>query len=194
MYNKIEFNNLTYRESVDNIVEIYKQINAVWSNASGWAPPDAAELLEVSRLDWLVSLSHSLYNWEFESAKEAQQGNLILAWVNLGALVEGSLKLFLSVYYEDYTDDVNAILKKGKTLNPDGVYFDRLIHFFKKSVWTEDEREERTKWLDSIRDRRNAVHAYQDRPLDDLSSFHKQVNHFVPFLIYINSRLPYPDR
>lgn len=194
MYNKITFKDLSYKESVDKIVEINKKIYDFWSNAYGWAPSDAADLLDASRLDWLVSLSYTLYNWEYDSSKEAQQGNLILAWVNLGALVEGSMKVLLSVYYENYIKDTNKIIRKGKEAKPDTVTFDRLITFFNKSVWTKEEKAERNEWLTLIKDRRNTVHAYQDRDIDDLGSFHEQVKQFVCFLNDINSRLPYPDQ
>lgn len=193
MYNNIVFDNLSYKESVDKIVNINEEICEFWSNARGWAPIDAADLLSDSRLDWLVSLSYSLYRWEYEPVSESRNGDLILAWTNLGALVEGSMKVFLSVYYEDYIKDTNIIKNYGENIDPDSAMFNRLIIFFNKSIWTNDEKEERNKWLELIRDRRNAIHAYQHKDIEDFNAFHKQVKQFVGFLYDINSRLPYPD-
>src|SRR5699024_10742019 len=120
-------------------------------------------------------------------------GDLILAWTNLGALVEGSMKVFLSVYYEDYIKDTNIIKNYGENIDPDSAMFNRLIIFFNKSIWTNDEKEERNKWLEIIRDRRNAIHAYQDKDIEDFNAYHKHVKQFVGFINDINSRILYLD-
>jgi hypothetical protein len=73
-----------------------------WKSAHGWAPISAANLLNRSALEWQVSLAESLTRW----VGRTLEGDLILAWANLSALVEGQLKLFLSVYYHDYKKDV----------------------------------------------------------------------------------------
>ena len=47
--------------ALDQIIDLNERIRSFWhERASGWAPPKAATLLENSRLDRLVSLSHSL--------------------------------------------------------------------------------------------------------------------------------------
>jgi hypothetical protein len=48
--------------------------------------------IERSRLDWQVSLSSSLRNWVRDPLTALSDGDLILAWTNLGALIEGTLK------------------------------------------------------------------------------------------------------
>ena len=40
-------------------------------------------------------------------------GELILAWANLGALLEGTLKLFFSIYYSDFQTDIEALKRGG---------------------------------------------------------------------------------
>ena len=54
-----------------------------------------------------ASLATSLSRW----VGATSDGDLILAWANLGTLVEGQLKLFLCVYYEDYMKDADGITK-----------------------------------------------------------------------------------
>lgn len=98
----------------ERIIAKNSDIAGFWSNASGWAPQDAAELLSRSRLDRQVSLSESLARWT-TGPHPLSDGDLILAWANLGCLVEGTLKLFLAVYYQDYQADAE------KTLNRDGL-------------------------------------------------------------------------
>src|SRR5688572_9451640 len=95
------------KESLDDviseIVRVHEEINSNWKNLHGWAPPSAATLLDESRLDWLASLAHTLRLWANATpSEEEHDGHLILAWANLGSLVEGLLKFFLSVHATDY--------------------------------------------------------------------------------------------
>src|SRR3954452_19895414 len=83
-----------------------RKVAGFWKAAHGWAPIEAAGLLSKARLDWQVSLSSSLRLWLRDQPNALSDGDLILAWTNLGALIEGTLKLFLSVYYDDFRADV----------------------------------------------------------------------------------------
>ena len=47
-----------------------------------------------------IVLAGSLSKW----TGEMNDGECILAWVNVGALVEGQLKLFLSVDHKDHLE------------------------------------------------------------------------------------------
>jgi hypothetical protein len=100
----------TDEQVCDAIAKETKKIMEFWKNNSGWAPAQSSEILTRSMLDWQISLAEYLETW-LHGKSEAQ---LILAWVNLGALVEGMLKLFLCVYYQDYAKDEAALRKKGK--------------------------------------------------------------------------------
>src|SRR3990170_3554478 len=107
---------------IDRIVNINEGIGKFWSEAEGWAPIEAAKLLSKSRLDWQISLSKSLKIWVADSNlhPDEKDGRLILAWANLGCLVEGTLKLFLSIYYKHYVDDIHGIKdRKGQLRDPD---------------------------------------------------------------------------
>lgn len=194
MFKRKSIEELTYLESVDKIVELNEHIQNFWSESQGWAPIDAANLLSKSRLDWLVSLSHSLYKWGEDPNEKAKNGDLILAWANLGALVEGSMKFFLSVFYEDYRVDDNAIISRGgKQTEPDGAMFDGLRIFFKKSIWSNEEMIAKDEWLKKVQAKRNAIHAYKDRDLEDFDFFREQVNKYLEFLMDLLRRVPYPD-
>jgi len=113
------------KDVLDAIIFKNDGIRRFWSNALGWAPVEAAGLLSKSRLDWQVSLSHTLGIWLTPNADGAgpdADGRLILGWANLGSLVEGSLKRFLSVYYDDYKADIAAIHDRaGAVKDPDGL-------------------------------------------------------------------------
>jgi hypothetical protein len=193
LFNVRTVEDLSYLETVDKIVELNEHIRSFWSKSHGWSPIDAANLLSKSRLDWLVSLSHSLYKWEENPGEKAKHGDLILAWANLGALVEGSMKFFLSVYYHNYKVDNNAIMQRGQQVEPDGAMFNGLRLFFKKSVWNDVELKDKNDWLKEVQGKRNAIHAYRDRDIDDFHSFRHHVKKYLSFLIDLLGRVPYPD-
>ena len=94
-----------------------RKLARFWKAAHGWAPIEAAGLLSKARLDWQVSLSSSLRNWLRDPPAALSDGDLILAWTNLGALIEGTLKLFLSVYYNDFQADVENLKAAGALMN-----------------------------------------------------------------------------
>lgn len=140
-----------------------------------------------------MSLSICLKIWLAEYLPDDKSGRLILAWTNLGSLVEGTMKLFLSVWYEDYKKDVEAIKKKGrkkgKLTDPDNLQLEPMRQFFRKRIWDEDW----DAWIQHIQQRRNAIHAYKNRDIGTFNEFFVDVRRYLEFLRYINSRLPYPD-
>src|ERR1700678_2981907 len=76
-----------------------REIMEFWQhNSLGWAPADVSEIFANSVLERQSALAGTLSIW----LKGNSEGELILAWVNLGALVEGLMKLFLCVYLHDY--------------------------------------------------------------------------------------------
>lgn len=100
------------KELCSRIAVLTKCIMDFWDDGCwGWAHKDVANLLNKSMLRWQTSLAQSLILW----IDAGSEGELILAWANLGALVEGQLKLFLCVYYNDYRVDEEAIRKKKTT-------------------------------------------------------------------------------
>lgn len=177
-----------YREAVLQITSINEGLYYFWSSAFGWAPDSAAELMEKSRLDWQCKLSKSLLNWEH--LNDEKEGDLILAWANLGALLEGTMKLFLSVHLEDYKqDDSKKIFRSGKQVSPDSLTFDVMRQYFEeKSLF-----EEHHSLIALIQVRRNAIHAYQNREIGNFEEFVDKVKGYLEFLRGINTALPYPD-
>lgn len=175
-------------EVVDRIININSGMQEFWSSAKGWAPLRAAQLLNKSRLDWQVQLSKTLKL--FLDTDELHDGYLILGWTNLGSLIEGALKTFLSVHYEDYFRDINVIRKESDIIEPDGCMLEPLKEFFRKSIWGDGELDE---IVTNIQRRRNAIHAFQDRKIGDFEELHAYIRKFLKTLRYINFRLPYPD-
>jgi hypothetical protein len=177
---------------VSRIINLNDGLKRFWTKAEEWAPIEAAQLLSKSRLDWQVSLSYGLKNWLEDPSPENQNGRLIIAWANLGSLVEGTMKLFLSVWYNDYKSDVEAIKKKGDLIDPDNMQLEQMRQFFRKRIWRKGD-EDWDSWILKIQQRRNAVHAFKSRDIGTFDEFFVDVQKYLKFLRYINDRLPYPD-
>ena len=158
-----------------------------WKDAHGWAPFEAAGLLSNSMLDWQKSLASCLDLWLSAST----HGELILAWANLGSLVEGQLKLFLSVWYNNYKSDAEAVKKKGKLQDPDSLMLEPLRQFFVKRIWAKGK--DWNPWVKHVQEKRNAIHAFQARDIGTFEMWREDVRNYLAFLRDMNSRLPYPD-
>lgn len=176
-------------EVIQRIIRLNKELYHFWSKSADWAPIEAAQLLSISRLDWQVQLSRTLHIWSSTSDTQNSEGRLILAWANLGSLLEGTLKLFLSVWYESYVKDVEAIKKKDKLQLPDGLQLEALRTFFKKQIWDDDF----DKIALNIQAKRNAIHAFKNKDIGTWDDYSNAVKDYLVVLRYINFRLPYPD-
>jgi hypothetical protein len=177
---------------INRIVTLNNGLRHFWIKTDGWAPIEASHLLSKSRLEWQVSLSSCLKIWIVEPHPENESGHLILAWTNLGSLVEGTMKLFLSVYYHVYKNDIEAIKKKGNLIDPDSLGLGEMREFFKKRIWLKGD-EDWDSWILKIQQRRNAVHAFKNRDIGTFDEFYSDIQRYLEFLNYINNRLPYSD-
>lgn len=167
-FRKGDIENMPIEDVIDSIIDRCTDIREFWTNAHGWAPIEAANLLGKSRLDWQVSLSKCLKLWLCERSCEKDEGQLILAWANLGSLVEGTMKLFLSVYHDDYIKDSGAFRnwKSKELIDPDILTLEQLIRYFKENdLFGYDKSIDWTVWIQKIQQRRNAIHAYKNRDI-----------------------------
>jgi hypothetical protein len=153
----------------------------------GWAQGDAAALLDRSMLRWQASLATSLHRW----VNANSEGDLILAWANLGALVEGQLKLFLCVYYADYQSDVDGICRRGQRIDPDGSGLEDLRRFFVTRIW--DAGTNWTPYVELVQKRRNAVHAFKHREIGTFQEWTDALRLHLSFVRDVGGGLPYPD-
>jgi hypothetical protein len=184
-------------EVVARIERLNTGIASFWGKSEGWAPIAAAELLSKSRLDWQASLSGSLRLWTPDEPNALTPGELILAWANLGSLIEGTLKTLLSVYYEDYKADLEHLKKvnaydhnKQKAKAPDGLTLEPLRLYCKSKhlLGTDGDA-----LVEQVQSRRNAIHAFKDRPIGDGAEFQQAVRGYLLLLRAVSGRLPYPD-
>jgi hypothetical protein len=184
-------------EAIGRIEALNRDLARFWRTAHGWAPIEAAGLLSKSRLDWQVSLSRCLRLWIRTPPGRLEDGELILAWANLGSLTEGTMKMFLSVFYHDYQKDIDGLkaakayhYKKQAPISPDGLALEVMRVYFKNRELLGPEIDA---YIELVQQRRNAIHAYQDRPIGDDEEFQVAIFNYLMMLREVNTRLPYPD-
>jgi hypothetical protein len=189
-------NEIPIHQVVERIETLNRDLAKFWKAAHGWAPIEAAGLLSKSRLDWQVSLSSSLRLWLREPSNPLSDGELILAWTNLGSLIEGTLKLFLSVYYNTFRTDVENLKaadaydhKKQTSKSPDGLSLEPLKKYAKARNLIGADGDALAQL---VQDRRNAIHAFRDRPIGDGAEFQDALRSYLQMLEAVDDRLPYP--
>lgn len=160
-----------------------------WSEACGLAPEAVTGKLDAAMLDWMSDLTNSLDIWVAKSL-DMTDGELILAWTNLGALVECWLRFFYCVYYEDYMKNPK-LGKKGKPLEPDdkAMSFDYLIQYSKGILW-DNLQDPLCLWVYKIQHYRNAIHAFSYREIGHPSDFILDIEQYSLFVDEVIDRLP----
>lgn len=104
----------------------------------------------------------------------------------------------LSVYFEDYKADIgglkaSGLLNKtgsGASEDPDGLMLERLRKFVEHNKLTSQAG---NIYIQLVQNRRNAIHAFKDRPIGDDAEFQTALRSHLALLREINDRLPYPD-
>lgn len=178
-------------EILNKIITKSHEVFSFWQDgACGWAPSSASNKLEYARIDWLSDLTDCLIIWDAKMFS-LTQGELLLAYANLGALVEGWLKLFYCIYYEDYSR--NPFLStKGSVIEPNDMKFEFLKQFSRDILW--NQTSDRERWIEKIQYRRNAIHAFNNRDLGENIELINNFKEFYLFICEIDSKLPYPDK
>ncbi len=121
-------------DAIKQVKSIIKAQHKFWSQSRGWAPDDAANLLEIARLDRQLSFANTLGDYLIPFPYESADARQILGYTTLRSMCEGAIKLFVTVYLCDYRSDPGAFKdRKNSTLiNPEDVKFDKLIEFYLK--------------------------------------------------------------
>lgn len=180
---------ITLNDLIEKIKHKSHEVFDFWETSSfGWAPNSVVNKLSAARLDWLKELTDCLDIWE-NKLPILTNGELLLACVNLGALVEGWLKLFYCVYYEDYSR--NPMKQKGQQIEPNDMSFERLKQFSRGILWPQSS--DWDKWIEKIQKKRNAIHAFNNRDIETSDEFIDDILKYDEFINIVDSRLPYPN-
>jgi hypothetical protein len=171
----------------ESIIAICKRWSEFWPNSGGWGTEEISEMFEQRSMDRLVSMAQSLRHWGDRLEVNATEGELILAWVNLGALVEGALKLFFCVYYNDWNNDPDAPAYKNEKRMQIDTFFDKLIQFHLEKSEGADRN-----FLENIRDQRNLIHPLKVGFVFGVEAFRESLALSANLFLSVEGRLPYP--
>lgn len=171
----------------------HRDLASFWTDPTGWAPSEVASVFARCRLDRQAQLARCLRLWVAEGGPDDNEGRLILARANLGALVEGAMQLGLTVFHQDYSASDDAPRKKGELVEAPDAMMEQLRVFFRDVFWLPAESQQWDSWVLNVQRRRNAVHSFTDRDLGTHAEFLADVRVYLAFLAAINERLPYPD-
>jgi hypothetical protein len=181
----------TIEDNLAVIAAISTRAADFWSKAHGWAPAAAADALSQARLDWLASFSRTLRARVEQVTENPQEpAAIILAWAHLRTLVEGHLKLFLTVFLMDYRQDAHApkSQKTGTVLEPTTLSFENLRQFLVKRGLLESHHT----FIKMAQDRGNAIHAFADKPIGTAQEFLDHIPLYRAFLSDLEASLPNP--
>ena len=158
----------------------------VWKESYGIASNEAYFKIDKAMLNWHIELTNTLEIW-LNKGLDMTDGELILAYANLGAVVESWLKFFYSVYYDDYCK--NPIIIKNKMVEPEGMKFEMLKNFSVEKLWNNKESEGYI-WVDSIQHKRNAIHSFKFREIGTPATFVDDIEHLYDFVDDVLLHLP----
>ena len=93
-----------------DIIKIRTRNNEVlWSDIHGIAPAETASIMDKAMLNWLTELTNALEIW-INKGEDMTIGELLLARVNIGSIVESWLRHFYTAYQENYMKNQNSVL------------------------------------------------------------------------------------
>lgn len=136
-----------------------------------------------------ASIAKSLRRWPNRLRNCSDEGELALAWVNLGTIAEGALKVYYGVFYTHWMDDDHVPQKNGKTLLPSDTFFDKMIIFSEKRALFDADT---IAFLRRLRDQRNLIHPLKKGEIKGFDEFLDSLRITASFLENIENRLPYP--
>lgn len=174
---------------IQKIVRVSEALRRFWSNSGGWAPERATNLLAEARLDRQVSFANTLCEYFEQIPDESLDAKIILGYATLRGMCESTIKLFISVYVEDYLRDADVILnRRGVAVLPKDIKFDRLISFYLRKGDSSFEG-----YLRRVQHRGNAIHHFCDRDVGTLEELRQDIREYKSFITAVSDQLPYPD-
>ena len=173
---------------IQKIVRVSEALRRFWSNSGGWAPERAANLLAEARLDRQVSFANTLCEYFEQIQDESLDAKIILGYATLRGMCESAIKLFISVYVEDYLRNADVILNRGIAVLPKDINFDRLILFYLRKGDSSFEE-----YLRRVQHRGNAIHHFSDRNVGTLEELRQDIRVYESIIIAVSDQLPYPD-
>ncbi len=161
-----------------------------------FASKDLHQLLTNVNFKRVKGLTKTLRLWT--DKEKLNEGEIVLAYANLGSLVESWLKLFLVIYVRNYDICTLCILReeafdsnyKYRVKSPDKLKFIDLNKIARRTFLNKNE--ELQEFTENVRIKRNAIHSFRvsEYNLGEIKDFNDNIYLFHGFLEEINNHFP----
>lgn len=183
----------TTDEACEFIIGLSTKWAMFWPQSHGWAPPMVADLMNQSLMDRQLEMARSLKNWPKRRHEGYAEGELVLAWTNLGSVIEGALKIYMCVFYAEWLIDPDTPEKYGIKKTPDGgkngASFEDIIQFMEKKKIIELNG---IIFIRDVQQQRNLIHPMKSGTVKGGEIFNTALTHAAELYDFVERRLPYP--
>ena len=126
-----------------------------WQSVHGYAPEKTARAFDEILLKSILDMTYTLKIWLDKD--ELSDGEKILAAINIGALAEAWLRVFIIIWLRDY-DKLKYKNEKGLKKEYTDLKFYEVIKYYRQNNILVNIDAKIFDWLDNIRLSRNTVH------------------------------------
>ncbi len=173
--------------SYNQLLKKTQEVTDLWREHSMLAPQNVAIKLDNAMLEWLNDLTRALIIW-ISKGNDMTDGELILARVNLGAVLEFWLKFFYTIHYEDYRKDEKAPANRQGLIEPEKASFEQLKSFARDTLLGVGDNT--FNWITTVQQKRNAIHSFKFRDIGTSEEFLEDINKLNVFVDSIIDKLP----
>ena len=170
--------------------ELKKQtqnVALIWKCTRGVSPANVANDLDKAMLNWMSSLTDSLGIW-ISKGVNMTDGELILARANFGSVVESWLRLYYTIYQDDYNKNPFKD-KNGNAVRREKLRFVDLQEHSTGILWANKNSWEYL-WIDSARNKRNAIHSFEFKNIGTPMDFINDIDKLYDFVDSIIEKFP----
>ncbi len=173
---------------IKELVEMTEDIVTFWSRdviIMDWAPDEVADELTKISFSKVISIVHSLDL--FVEKDVLTDGELLLAWTQLGSITEWYLKFFLCVSAVDYLKNPKYWPNKVDVISPHDLKFEYAKQVFRaESILDLD----LIHIIETIQYNRNAIHLTDSREIAGEDEYRTALHGFIKIVKEIYIRLP----
>ncbi len=176
------------KEQIKELIGMTEDIVSFWSRdvvISHWASNEVADELTKISFTKVIAIVHSLDL--FIEKDELSDGELLLAWTQLGSIAEWYLKFFLCVSAVDYLKNPKYWPNKIDIISPHDLKFEYAKQVFRAESILDLEL---IRTIEVIQYNRNAIHLTDSREVADEDTYRTALHGFIKIVKEIYIRLP----
>ena len=193
-----EFDNLSIEEGLEflkKVVTYYaEEVDFLSSYNLNVKNVDSNKLEKLKALAYVLRVNYKFKEdmviFLDDNSELEEKGLLLQSWISLGAILEGTMLLFLSIYNHSYDNDPVLNRDNKKIKIKELKLFDLIKYFFDKEEGifkggTFDENE-----VHIIRIEKDLVHLFNNKLLKSWNDFSHYLKIVIELLLELISRLP----